>query len=202
MRSLLLLAFLIPLSGLVSGQQDEKKEPAKENPTFAIGKDLPGHLNPFNVNGASKRRFHDPIGPHGLDPFVLILTSDVRFSEELKKLLVDLDNAIEKNPTVRLGACAVFFSKEIPNVVTDDDARESLAGELDALAKDLMLKHVILAIDSADNAETFKSYLEGTHIFLIHKLRIQGIYGGEKLIPETVTKLMTTLADKMGAKRK
>jgi hypothetical protein len=202
MRSLLLLAFLLPLAGLGSGRQDEKKEPAKDKDTFTIGKDLPGHLNPFNVNGASKRRFHDPIGPHGLDPFVLILTSDVKFSDDLKKLLQDLDNTIEKNPTVRLGACAVFFSKEIPNVVTDDDARESLAGDLDALAKDLALKHVILAIDSADNAETFKSYLEGTHIFLIHKLRLQGLYGGKTLTPETATKLMTTLADKMGAKRK
>jgi hypothetical protein len=199
MRQFLVLALLIPLPSLASGRQDEK-EPPKD--TIAVGKDLPAPLNPFNITGASKRRFHDPIGPHGLDPFVLFFTNDTEFSDDLKKALQSVDTVIEKNPASRIGSCAVFFSPTVTSVLTDDDAREELAIKLDSLAKDLMLKHVILAIDSPDNVPKYKAFTTGTRALFLHKLRVQGIFGGDKLPPEETGKLLAAIAEKAGAKRK
>lgn len=201
MRALLLLVCILVLTGGLSGRQDEKKDPPAKS-ALTVGKDLPGPLNPFNVNGVSKKRFHDNLGPHGLDPYVLILTQDTEFSDELKKLLTALDTAIDKNPTARIGSSAVFFAQDIANVVTDDDARETLEGKLDALSKDLMLKHVILAIDSPNNVQPYKTELYGTRILMVNKLRLHALYGGAKLEPDVTPKIITELAEKFGAKRK
>jgi hypothetical protein len=201
MRTLFLVLILGALSGFVQGRQDEPPAPARG--TLAVGKDLPASINPFNATGMAKDRFHDPIGPHALDPFVLIFTTDTGFSEELKKLLKDVDNTIEKNPAVRLASCAVFVPTTLKTgVLSEDDPREAFKGQLIGLARDLDLKHVILAIDSPDNLEAFKSVLTGTQVLVFQKLRLTGQFGGEKFDAKAAADLDTFLVEKLEAKRK
>ncbi len=202
MRSLLLSFLVCILSGFVHGQPEEKKAEPPTSGGLAVGKDLPAAITPFNVTGLAKSRFHDPIGPHGLDPFILILTSETDFSDELKKLLQSVDATIEANPAVRLEACAVFFPATIKdNVLTDDDPRKEAAQKLTALAAELGLKHVILAIDSPNNMPKYQDYLLGTRAIVLNKLRVAGIFGGAKFDAQAAGNLQTLLVEQLGVKK-
>lgn len=200
MRPLLLMTTLGLLVGFAEGRQDEKKEPGKAGLT--VGQDLPAPINPYNATGMAKSRFHDPIGPHDLDPFVLVFTGDTEFTKDLKDLLAFVENAIDKNPNVRLASAVVFFSTNVKDVVADDDARDALAEKLTTLANDLKLKHVVLAIDSPNNVPKYPEVMTGTRAVVLNKLRVGGVFGGDKFDAAALAQLDLFLTEKLGAKRK
>jgi hypothetical protein len=182
--------------------------------------DLPGPFHPFCVTGPYiaklqeqtkdkekiDGRFHCPVCDHGFDPIVLLFIKDLTVSDPLKDLLVRLDAAVEKNPTVRLGVTAVFLTTELPNVLTDDDKREELAGKLRDLAGALKLKNVTLALDSKGDLEKYDVQRNEVAFTVIlargyHVVAREDI-PRDLLTAEKVEQLLKQVAEKFGAKRK
>jgi hypothetical protein len=209
-RSLLALAF-VPLLSLAADPptpaKDSRAAPKdpKGNP-LAVGKDVPGPFHPYNVTGPRKGNFHCVISDHGMDPMVLLFVQDLRFSEPLKDLLRRLDNAVEKNPKLRLGCAAVFLTDDLKDVVGEDDKREEMAQQLADLGNDLKLKHVVLALDTKSDVEKYDLEREEAAYTLVLYRKFRILAGEalprDKLTPEKVDEVMKLVADKLGATRK
>ena len=63
--------------------------------------DAPGPFHAYNVTGKYKGRYHSQISEFGLEPMVMLFTRETEFSDPLKDLLKQIDNAAEKNPAAR-----------------------------------------------------------------------------------------------------
>jgi hypothetical protein len=188
--------------------KDKDKPPAKETKGRSLepGKDLPGPFHPFNATGPRKGNFHCLVSQHGLDPMLLLFVRELQFSDSLKDLLRRVDNAIAKNPDVRLACAVVFLSEDLPDTVQNDDKREELAQKLADLANDLKLKHVILCLDGKADLEKYDLDRQEAAFTLVlyRKLRIldSESIARDQLTPEKVDAILKLLADKVGAKRK
>ena len=221
MRTLCSVALLILVMLSVSADAppaDKDKEapkdtPAKKNDTPAKEKKdsskLAGTFHPYNVTGPHKGHYHCLISEHGLDPMVMIFHKDVDFAEPLPTLLKKLDAAIEKNPTVRLGSFVVFLPDDLPDIAgaksESDDARLDLDKKVGQAGGDMKLKHVVLCLDTKADVEKYNlSDNNLVTIFLCNKLKVVEVFALPKseFTEAAVEKIMASVADKLGAKRK
>ena len=216
-RALVLVLVLVSGAVLAADSPEDKgkdKNPAPEKArkvVLTVGKDLPGPFHPYNVTGPRAKNFACPVSAAGLHPAVLVLLRGDPDPESapVKDLLQKLDNAVEKNPNVRLSICAVFVSDNLTNVIggTDDqdDKRAELATKAEDLAKGAMLKHVVLAITPKDDLEAYGLPENAWCTVLVyHKYKIRACEFLEKdgLTPEKIQAIVTTLGAKLGATRK
>jgi hypothetical protein len=214
-RSLLVVLALFAVA-VVAADPPEVKEKDKDNKapvekprkaSLTVGNDLPGVIHPYNVTGPRKGHFSCPVSANGLHPGVLILVRGEPDAESapLKELLQKLDNAIEKNPNVRLGICMVFIPDDLKDVLAEDDKRGEAATKVDDLAKATMLKHVVLALTHKEDLEAYGiQEKEGYIVVAYHKYQIRGMESLEKdkLTPEKVQSILTMLGEKLGATKK
>jgi hypothetical protein len=203
-------------------KDDKKAPPAKDKkvPPLTPGADLPGALRPFVVTGPFiaklqqqaqnkekvEGRFHCPLAAHGLDPMVLLIVKDLRFSDPFKELLTRLDNAVEKNPTVRLAVTVIFLSDDVTfDPTTEDDKREALAEQLRGLAAALKLRHVALALDGPTDVERYDVEKEAAfQVILARRYKVVAYEAipRDRLTAEKVDQLLALLSDKFKASRK
>jgi hypothetical protein len=200
MRRCLSAVLVLTLGCFVAGAADPPRS-ERDLP------DLPGVFHPFNVTGKFKGRYHSLVTEHDLDPGVLLFVSvdeNPNLSDPLKELLRKLDNAIVKNPDVRLAAYVVFLNGKLPDVVKNDDERELLAAELGKAHAALELKNVEFSLDSKMNLEKYalKDEAEVT-VILYRKLRVLARFTFAKgeLTPEKVTEVMAAVKGRFGASR-
>jgi hypothetical protein len=215
-RFLSLLFALVTLAGLAAdppapgqdgqapGKEDKAKAKGGKGP-LAEGNNLPGPFHPFNVTGPRKGNFHCLVSEYDLEPVVMIVARDLELSEPFKDLLKRLDNAIAKNPAVRLRGFVVLLSDALPDVVQNDDKREELAAKLEDAAKGLELKHVVLCLDSKSDLEKYAlDESAAATVVLYHKLKVVAHWplSRQDLTAAKVQEIMTQVADKLGARRK
>ncbi len=180
------------------------------------GGNLPGSFHPYNVTGPHKQHFHCPVSEHGLEPMVLIFYKNVDFSDPLPNLLKRLDTAIDKNPDTRLGAFVTFLPDNLPDVVgskendpdtnsKNDDARLEMEKKIEQNAADMKLKHVVLGLDTKSDVAKYQLNDDNLITVVLYvKLKIVAVYALPKsdFTDAAVEKIMTDVADKLGAKRK
>ena len=82
--------------------------------------DVPGPFHAYNVTGKYKGRYHSQISEFGLEPMVMLFTRETDFSDPLKGLLKQIDNAVEKNPAWRLHPFLVVQADALPEVLGVD----------------------------------------------------------------------------------
>ncbi|HZV03611.1 MAG TPA: hypothetical protein VE999_00845 [Gemmataceae bacterium] len=194
----------------------EDKAGKKNDAPLKVGNNLPGPFHPYNVTGPNKQRFHCLVSEHGLEPMVLIFYKNVDFSNPLPDLLKRLDAAIEKNPSTQLGAFVVFLPDDLPDVVgsneknadtnnKNDDARLELEKKIEGAGADMKLKHVVLSLDTKSDVAKYGLSEENlVTVVLYTKLKIVAVHALPKsdFTDAAVEKIMTDVADKLGAKRK
>jgi len=181
--------------------------------------DVPGPFHAYNVtnnyNKDYKHRYHSPISQFGLEPMVMLFTRETEFSDPLKDLLKQIDNAVEKNPTARLHPFLVVQSDALPEVIgvdpdpaaasKDDDKRGELATKLEGESDALMLKHVdILLAGKADLAK-FNLDNVGFAFYLFQRDKVTAgrvVKKGDKLDDALVKEIVAELAEKAHATRK
>jgi hypothetical protein len=204
-----------------AAKDDKKAPPGKEKkvPPLTVGSDLPGALHPFVVTGPFiaklqqqaqnkekvEGRFHCPLAAHGLDPMVLLIVKDLRFTDAFKDLLTRLDNAVTKNPRVRLAVTVIFLSDELADPLTEDDKREALAEQLRTLAGTLKLNNITLALDGPTDVERYDVEKEAAYQVLLtrrYKVLAYEAIARDKLTAEMVDHVMALVRDKLGATRK
>jgi hypothetical protein len=115
------------------------------------GELIPASFHPFNVTGDRAGRYHCVICQQGLSPTVLIFAhelpeKDQPFAAFLKKL----DVVVQKNLDYRLMGAVVFLTE------TKDDERAGFVKKVEEFAKELEIKHLILAVDSVPGPEAYK----------------------------------------------
>jgi len=208
MRRLLPFAVFAVFSVLaVSSAASRGDEPAVK--AEAKSPNLPGPFHAYNVTGKYKGHYHSHISEFGLEPMVMIVTHEVEFSDPLKALLKQIDNAIDKNPAARLHAFVVVLSDDVPEVVgadgKTDDKRMEVTTQLEDQAKGLMLTHVDIVL--AGKADLQKYDLDGTHFafYLFQRAKVTAsrvVKGNDKLTEAVTTELMAVLKEKAGAVRK
>jgi hypothetical protein len=205
-RILPLTAALLTAAALAAAQPAPKEAPAKKDAgPLAPGKDLPGPFHPFNVTGPYAEHFHCPVSDHNLGPGVLVFVRDLTLTPPLRKLLSGLDNAIAKNPAVRLAATVTFLSDDLPNVVEDDDKRDELKAKVQEIARGLALKQVVLGLDSRPDVE---KYLGGENVavtvVLYKKFQIVSSHalGRDEVTDAAVQQILAEVATQLGATKK
>lgn len=191
----LLLLFLVPLAGLA---QDAKEK-------LAPDKDLPGPFHPYNVNGASKDRYHCLVSEYGDDPTVLLFARGLEDVAGFKDLLTKMNGIIERNPTTRLRCFVVFLADDIPKPAEDDDKRDALVAKLRAdLAEALKLKGVIICLGSKADAEKYGlDDAAALTVVVYRKLSILSsqVVSKDKVNDELASSLLKEVATRFGAKR-
>lgn len=181
-----------------------------------VGSNLPGPFHPYNVTGPHKQRFHCPVSDHGLEPMVLIFYKNIDFSDPLPNLLKRLDAAIDKNMDLRLGAFVTFLPDNLSDVLgskednqdvnsKNDDARLEMEKKIEQNAADMKLKHVVLGLDTKSDVAKYQLNDDNLITVVLYvKLKIVAVYALPKsdFTDAAVEKIMTDVADKLGAKRK
>jgi hypothetical protein len=192
---------LLPLAALADDAKPGDAKPADPKAARLKPDDnLPGSFLPYNATGASKGRFHCLISDYSLEPGVVVVVRDLEPSEALKDLLKQLDERISKNPAARLHAFAVFLTDDKTNVVTSDDRREQLATALENLSNSLMLKNVVLCLDSPKDAEKYTLEDAWATVVLYNKYRIVATYGLPKADGKAeVEKILADVGEKLKA---
>ncbi len=214
MRTLSSLALLVLVMLAVSADTPPAAKD-KKAPTDAPPKEkedsskLAGAFHPYNVTGPRKGHYHCLISEHGLDPMVMIFHKNVDFADPLPALLKKLDAAIEKNPSASLGSFVVFLPDDLPEVVgandKTDDARLELEKKVEQAGGDMKLKHVVLCLDSKADVEKYNlSDANLVTVVLYKKLKVVAVFALPKsdFTDAAVEKIVTAVADKLGAKRK
>jgi hypothetical protein len=222
MRTLLLsLAFLtVVVMSAAADDPPAKKEDSsnsKSDDALKAGSNLPGAFHPYNVTGPHKRRFHDPVSDHGLEPMVLVFHKNLDFSDPLPLLLKRIDDTIEKNPGKQLGAFVTFLPDELPDVLgskddknqdtnsKNDDARLEMEKKIEQNGADMKLRHVALGLDNKSDVAKYKLSDDAVvTVVLYTKLKVAAVYALSKsdFTNSTVDKILADVADKLGAKRK
>jgi hypothetical protein len=177
------------------------------------GNDLPGPFLPYNVTGPKETRgkYNCLVSQYGMEPmaFLFVRNADEKMKNDLLPLLKGLDDALEKNPTARIGSFAVFIFDDLPEVVgaseKSDDDRKKKASEFEALANAAMLKHVILCLDGKADLEKYAlDDNVAVTVVLANKCRIVNVYEWTKdqLKEDKFKAVLAEVADKLGAKKK
>jgi len=220
---LVLLAFSLSASAADPPADEKKKEDPPEKSSSAplmAGKDLPGAFHPFNVTGSRKGHFHCPVSENGLNAGILVISRDLELTDPVKDLLQQLDNVVEKNPNVKMGVCWVYIPDELPEFTPEmfpdimerkkqadkvDDKREELSAKIEEIAKQTMLKNVVLALTNKNDLKAYSLPDNATYTIVIyHKYEVQAVESLErdKLTAEKVSEIIKLIGDKLGARRK
>ena len=170
---------------------------------------LPGSFHAYNVTGKYKGHYHSHISEYGLEPMVMIVTHEVEFSEPLKGLLKQIDNAIEKNPAARLHAFVVVLSDSVPEVVgvddKSDDKRIEVTTQLEDQAKGLMLTHVDIVLAGKADLQKYELDSANFAFYLFQRAKVTAsrvLKGNDKLTDAVTTEIMAVLKEKASAVRK
>ena len=170
---------------------------------------IPGAFQGYNVTGKYKGHYHSHISEYGMEPMVMIVTHEVVFSDPLKALLKQIDDAIEKNPAARLHAFVVVLSDDVPDVVgadnKSDDKRIEVTTQLEDQAKALMLKHIDVVLAGKTDLQKYNLDDASFAFYLFQKARVTAsrvLKTDEKLTDAVTTEIMKVLAEKAGAMRK
>jgi hypothetical protein len=216
MRRWLILALLVPPLAALSAQQ--AKDP------LAVGKSLPGTFHAYNINVvtppadevvddksktkrapySTKFKYHCLVTEYDLDPAVMLLARGTDASEPLKELLKKLDKAIEDNRRfVRLRGFVVFVPDDLANLAEEDDKRDAAAKKLEALADDLKLRNVVIALAAKPDLEKYDLRDAALTAVLYKKLKVVAAhrFAADKVDDAAVKAVMTDVIDKLGAKR-
>jgi hypothetical protein len=187
--------FLLPVAAIA----DEPPAAAKDG--LKVGDNLPGSFLPYNATGAYKGRFHCLVSDHGLEPAIMLILRDFDPSDSVKDLLKQIDDRIEKNPAARLHAFAVFLTDDRTDVLTNDDKRDQLARRLEDLANGLMLKNVVLGLDSPKDVAKYALNETRGLVVLYNKYRIAAIYqvGADGNVD--TAKIMAEVGEKLKASK-
>jgi hypothetical protein len=182
---------------------DDKPDGGDKVKGLEKGKDLPGPFHPYNVTGPRAQRFHCLVTQGSLDPVVMVVVRDLDFSEGLKLLETQLDNRIAKNLNVRLNSFTVFLTDDQTNIVKDDDKRDELAGKVEDFSKQLMLKNVVLCLDSKSDLENY-GLNDDVTVVLANKYKVVSVHRLKKdqLNADTVKQIIDDVASQLGATRK
>jgi hypothetical protein len=168
-----------------------------------VGKDLPGPFHPFNVTGKEAGNFHCVVCTKGLEPVVLVFIRGSTFSDELKKFLGQLDEAIAKDPKSRISAAAIFLFDDLKNVVTDNENRAKYAELVEKLKNDAKLANVVLCLDSADGPKGYGINPEAKVTVLVSsRLQVVGnfVFMDEKSIDTAA--IIAAVKEKLGTPAK
>ena len=145
----------------------------------------------------------------------MLFTRETEFSDPLKDLLKQIDNAVEKNPAARLHPFLVVQADDLPEVIgvdpdpavasKDDDKRIELATKLEGEADALMLKHVDILL--AGKADLAKYNLDdvGFAFYFFQRDKVTAsrvVKKGDKLDDAFVKEIIAELAEKVHATRK
>ena len=203
MRRLLPFAAFVVFSVLAGSSvatRAAESAPVKSDPN------IPGAFQGYNVTGKYKGRYHSHISEYGLEPVVMVVTREVEFSEPLKSLLKKIDDAIEKNPAVRLHAFVVVLSDDVPEVVgadsKSDDKRIEVTTQLEDQAKALMLKHIDIVLAGKTDLQKYNVDDASFAFYLFQRAKVTAsrvLKTGDKLTDAVTTGVMAVLAEKAGA---
>jgi hypothetical protein len=120
---------------LARGDEDLKSGPP-------VGAEVPGPFKPYNVNGPQAGERSCLYCRYGTNPVVMVFAREV--TPPLTKLIEKLDAAAARHADAKLGACVVFLG-----------SRDRLEGKLKELDEKLVLKHLVLAIDTPPGPEPY-----------------------------------------------
>jgi hypothetical protein len=170
-----------------------------------VGKDLPGPFHPFNVTGKEAGSFHCVVCTKGLEPVVLVFVRGSTFSDELKKFLGQLDEAIAKDPKARISAAAIFLFDDLKNVVTDNESRAKYAEMVEKLKNGAKLTNVVLCLDSADGPKGYGINPEAKVTVLVSS-RLQVVanfaFADEKSLDTAAAAIVAAVKEKLGTPAK
>lgn len=151
---------------------------------------LPGPFHPYNATGTHAGRPHCLVCRFGLDPVAAVFARELpEAGKPLAALLKGLDAAVEKHQAAELGAFVVFLSDD----ANDLERRQALVQKLQDLAKQLELKHVVLAIDAPDGPKGYDLSKEADVTVLLyvkHKILANHAYGKDGLTDKDVAAIL------------
>jgi hypothetical protein len=209
-RTLLFVGAFLSVAGL--GADPPAGAPAKSGDGVAPtppSNNLPGPFHPYNVTGPNKGRFHCLVSQYGEEPVVLVFHRGLEASEAFRDLLKKLDDAIIKNPTVRLKCFVVFLDDDLPEVIgasdKTDDKREQLEKKILVLGNALKLNHVVLCLDGKSDVEKFNlPDKTDVTVLLYRKLRVLSSTSlpSDKVNEAAVQEILAAIGRKLGATRK
>lgn len=108
-----------------------------------VGEELAGPFHPLNVTGKAAGKKFCLYCSNGSNPVAMIFAREA--TPELAKLCKEIDKAVEKNSSTKMGSFVVFCSSD-----------EALETRLKKMAKETSLKNVVLSIDNPAGPEGYK----------------------------------------------
>jgi hypothetical protein len=210
-RNLGVLAFLLAAAGSLAAADDAK--PLK------AGDDLPGAFQVLMVTGPRPGMFHCPVCEYDLYPSVLVFVGDAEEpGKPVLELLKKLDAAIARHAGSHVGGCAIFLNDggyrkalETPVNAAAKAPDQELAkatvlkdqrvAALESLAKKQDLKHLTLALSSAEGpAGCALDKNAGVTVLVSARQKIVGAYAFPKghLTDQEVDKILKQV-DEMAA---
>jgi hypothetical protein len=166
---------------------------------------IPGPFATYNVTGPRKGKYACLVTHHALNPVVMVVIRNTDMTDSLKKLLVKLDSAIDKNPNTRLAGFVVVLGDEIADIAASDDAREALEPKVEDIAKESNLKWLTLALDGKDRLKDDYKVGDGVEVAVLLYNRYKTVsfhaLTREQLTDEKVNQILGEVAEKLGARR-
>jgi len=193
-----ILTGLLLLTSSVCRADDAPKDVAG---ALKIGGDLPGSFLPFNATGPFKGRFHCLVSDYGLEPTVIVFIHGVETTDGLNDLLKQIDARISQNPAARLHACAVFLVDSKIDLVADNDMREQLARKVEDIGSGLMLKNIVLGLDTPKGVAKYGIGEQWGLAVLGNKYRVVAVHSLAKG-DEKVDQIIADIAEKLKANKK
>jgi hypothetical protein len=218
-RTLAVVGLVGMLAGLVAAQEIQSGTQP--------GQVLPGPFRAFAVTGQESKpmtegvlseerqnlgdvarvgKIHDFVTRYGLDPTVAVFAREIPSADQpLGKLLKSLDQAVEKNRAARLRAFAIFLGLKAP--FYQDETQPEKIKAIQALAQQLQLNNVPLALDLAESERT-KAYQlapEAMAVVLLYvnqKVQARYAFGADKALDDgAVQEIMAEVTKLIGARR-
>jgi hypothetical protein len=209
-RPLCCSSLLLLFAGLVAAQD--------KGPALAVGKDLPGTFHPYNITAravpilddpgkdkkgpvappATKGKFHCLISEYNLDPVILFFARGLEDNKAFAATLKTIDQAIEKQPGLRLRCFVVFLDKGLTKVMEEDTTRAKLVKKIEGAFAGSTPKQVVLTLAGTDDVKKYD--LDATMpltAVLYQKLRVKALHKIHKdgLASESSAALQAVLKD-------
>jgi len=111
---------------------------------------------------------------------------------------------VDRNASTRLAGFVVFLSNTLKDVARDDSEREALEPKLEDIARDAMLKHLVLCLDTPARLEAWKLKPDAdVTVILYKKLRTYKVYDltWEQLTEKDPGKLPDVVKEVLGEVR-